>query len=174
MLRPSSPSRFVSIDVLEGFVPGTVGPTIAKIVESLTLPALQEFEMESEEYPHLPLPWAHTEFLGLSTCSAFHTHLHTLRLYHSVISKTQLLECLSELPALEQLAISDHQLVPPHGGAAEHLITDALLAALAQTSLVPRLRSFGCQSMLLFDDDVYLEFLLSRVQDEQPFPIEIY
>ncbi|KAJ7142910.1 hypothetical protein C8R44DRAFT_974394 [Mycena epipterygia] len=163
-----------SIDVQEGFVPATVGPTIAKIVECLTLPALQEFEIESEEYPHFPLPWAHAEFLGLSARSAFHTHLRTLRLYHSVISEPQLLECLSELPALEQLAISDHQLVPPYGGAAEHLITDTLLTALAQTSLVPRLRSFECQSMLLFDDAVYLEFLLSRVQDEQPFDIEIY
>ncbi|KAJ7491770.1 hypothetical protein B0H11DRAFT_2007797 [Mycena galericulata] len=177
-----SPISSLSLNVVDGFSRVNIGPTMARIIEGLTLPSLENLEIDSEEYPDLPLPWPHAQFLGLSTRSSFDTHLRCLKLYHSVITETELLECLETLPVLERLSVSDHQVVQdqPGGGTDQLLITDTLLAALTRTqhspTLVPHLRSFACQSLMKFDDNVYVDFVASRYQggDGQPFKGEIW
>ncbi|KAJ6605187.1 hypothetical protein DFH09DRAFT_1353740 [Mycena vulgaris] len=165
------------IEVRDGFSANDIGTTMAKILDSLTLPGLQELKINSEEYPSLSLPWAHTSFLALSSRSSFHAHLLSLQLYHSVITEPELLECLSDLPCLKYLAVSDHQLVAT-GGVEQLLITDALFKKLTATpdapSLVPRLQFFDFQSTLQFDDHVYLNFLLSRLHDGCTFTSDIF
>ncbi|KAJ7489106.1 hypothetical protein FB451DRAFT_1522380 [Mycena latifolia] len=145
--------------------PSNVGPTIAKIIGSLTLPALDKLSLFSTHSPALLVAWPHAEFLGLSIRSSFPTHLRALQLSHCIISEPELIECLSSLLSLESLAISDHELIP--------LITNSLLAQLTLApgtpSLVPQLRHFRCRSLLQFDDHVYLNFLLSRVQAGRTF-----
>ncbi|KAJ7434827.1 hypothetical protein B0H11DRAFT_2116223, partial [Mycena galericulata] len=172
----------------DGFSAGNVTRPMGEIIKSLTLPALQEFEMDAEGYPRLALPWPQNEFRALSSRSSFHTHLLCLKLYHSIITPEQLPECLANLPALEMLGISDHRLIAEGGGADQLLIIDTLLGELTWTSnsercLVPRLKSFNCQSLLQFDDTVYLNFVLSRLPtaradekngEKDPFEIGIW
>ncbi|KAJ7489101.1 hypothetical protein FB451DRAFT_682673 [Mycena latifolia] len=145
--------------------PSNVGPTIAKIIGSLTLPALDKLSLFSTHSPALLVAWPHAEFLGLSIRSSFPTHLRALQLSHCIITEPELIECLSSLLSLEHLSISDHEVLPP--------ITNSLLAQLTLTaatpSLVPQLRRFHCRSLLQFDDHVYLSFLLSRVQSGRSF-----
>ncbi|KAJ7778053.1 hypothetical protein DFH07DRAFT_936600 [Mycena maculata] len=120
-----------------------------------------------------PFEWPHKEFLALSARSSFHTHQQTLQLLFVVITDAELVECLSVLPLLRQLEIADH---PGRGYYPElHLISDTLLSSLTltrtanSTSLVPRLRSFTCLSFLEFDNDMYLNLVLSRLQDSGEF-----
>ncbi|KAJ7653030.1 hypothetical protein B0H17DRAFT_397401 [Mycena rosella] len=167
------------INVADSFSPANIGPTLAAIVDSLTLPALSELAMDSEEYPRLPLPWPHPQFLGLARRSSFDAHLLSLELYHSLITEVELLECLNALPALDRLGVSDHQL---GAGTTRHLITSTLFAALTSPGPTspppaPRLSAFQCRSLLQFDDTVFLSFLLSRVagktDDDGLFEIDI-
>ncbi|KAJ7115253.1 hypothetical protein C8R44DRAFT_880574 [Mycena epipterygia] len=167
----------LSIVVVKKFPHSNVGATIAKIVDSLTLPALQELKMDSEEYPSIPLLWPHSQFLALSVRSSFHTSLRSLQLSSLIITEAELLECLSGLPHLEHLTISDRQLVAK-GGANQLLITDSLLAHLTSAPhsppVIPQLCSFHCQTLLQFDDNVYLKFILSRLEDRSLFESEIW
>ncbi|KAJ7474013.1 hypothetical protein FB451DRAFT_1247628 [Mycena latifolia] len=164
----------LSLDVLTRFLPTDVGPMLAKIVESLTLPGLKELRFQGMEYPYLP--WPHTQFLALAARSSFDTHLQDLDLYHSVITETELIECLAALPSLERLAISDHQSVED-GGADQLLITDTLLThltpSLHSARPVPHLHSLRFQTLLQFDDTVLLNFLLLRLHDGRPFHSDI-
>ncbi|KAJ7141734.1 hypothetical protein C8R43DRAFT_587413 [Mycena crocata] len=157
------------------------------IFASLTLPHLHRLEFNSEEYPELLLPWPHAAILALSGRSAFDTHLQVLRLGEIVITEVELIECLSVLPALQELEISDHQVVPqgvgvdnPHpliGGVAHLLITDNLFAKLTKTPdsnsdspcLVPNLRCLDCISILRFDHNAFLDCLLSRMREGSRF-----
>ncbi|KAJ7763960.1 hypothetical protein DFH07DRAFT_916982 [Mycena maculata] len=145
------------------------------ILSALTLPHLQRLRFWvswtwSRAYP---FEWPHKEFLALSARSSFHTHLQTLQLLSVVITDAELVECLSILPLLRQLEIADH---PGRGYYPEmHLISDTLLSSLTltrtanSTTLVPRLRSLTCLSFLEFDDNVYLNLVLSRLQDSGEF-----
>ncbi|KAJ7779801.1 hypothetical protein B0H16DRAFT_1830175 [Mycena metata] len=161
----------------EGFTPTSVGQTVAKILECLTLPHLTLLQMVSEEHPDLPIPWPQPEFLALAGRSSFHSHLLRLHLWHVVITEAELLECLAALPSLERLTVSDH-LAVYNDGVEVQVVTDRLFAALtlaaptnsnpdadADTTppLAPRLTSFGCQTLLKFDDTVFSTFLLSRM-----------
>ncbi|KAJ6479501.1 hypothetical protein C8R47DRAFT_608140 [Mycena vitilis] len=168
-----------SVEFDHGFSPANVGPACAKLIDSLTLPGLDLLEIGSDQFPHptLPVPWPQAEFLALAARSEFHTHLKALHLWHVAVTEADLLACLAALPALERLAISDHQCGAED--ASEHLlVTDSLFAALTSKpdtpSLVPRLGSFGCQSLLKFDDNVYLDFLLSWVQPGEEFGMDIW
>ncbi|KAJ7473998.1 hypothetical protein FB451DRAFT_1558270 [Mycena latifolia] len=166
----------LSLDVLTRFSPTSVGPMLAKIVESLTLPGLKELRIECRKYPLLPLPWPHTQFLALAARSSFSTHLQNLELSHSIITEIELIECLSALASLERLAISDHLSVED-GGADQLLITDTLLTHLTRTPPsacpVPHLRVLCFQTLLQFDDTLFLNFLLSRLYNERPFNSQI-
>ncbi|KAJ7779838.1 hypothetical protein B0H16DRAFT_726827 [Mycena metata] len=152
----------------------SVGQTAAKTLACLALPHLTLLEIVSEEYPNLT--WPQPEFLALAARSSFHSHLLRLHLWHVVITEAELLECLAVRPSLEQLTISDH-LAEYNGGTEVQMVTERLFAALtlpaatdstpdadADTTppLVPRLTSFGCQTLLKFNDAVFLDFLLSR------------
>ncbi|KAJ6546756.1 hypothetical protein DFH09DRAFT_1506528 [Mycena vulgaris] len=119
----------LSIAVEDGFSPSNIGHTMSTILGSLTLPVLDTLVLISYEYPHLVLPWPHTQFLALGRRSSFHTHLQSLELSHADIDEAQLLECLSTLPCLECLGISDHQVIGALG-ADQLLITDSLLEGL--------------------------------------------
>ncbi|KAF7375348.1 hypothetical protein MSAN_00422000 [Mycena sanguinolenta] len=147
------------------------------ILNALTLPCLTLFELESCEYPRCPLLWPHHAFLTLCARSSFDSTLRTLEIYDVHITEAQLLECLSHLPSLERLAISDHQPVAPISaragvGADEVLVTDTLLVKLTRTadsdapSLVPCLSSLGCQTLMRFDDRVLLALAVSRISDD--------
>ncbi|KAJ6597562.1 hypothetical protein DFH09DRAFT_1132159 [Mycena vulgaris] len=153
------------VDVGIGFDAASIKNTLAKIADSLTLPALEHLIMNSQEYPRLVLPWPHSQFLGLAARSSFHVHLLSLDLHHSVITEAELLECLDALPSLEDLTIADHT--------DHHLITDSLFAALTRSPsacLTPHLRSLSCLSTLRFDDSVWLQFVLSRLTDDERDP----
>ncbi|KAJ7483624.1 hypothetical protein FB451DRAFT_109275 [Mycena latifolia] len=166
----------LSIDVADGFSLSNIGLTMAKIIDAMTLPTLTDFGMDSQEYPILPLPWPHNHFLALSARSSFPTHLRGLQLYHTIITEAELLECLYALPGLERLAISDHQ-TTTNGGVDQLLITDFLFAKLTAApdnlTPVPRLRFFGCLSLLQFDAHQYLKFLESRIA-VSPFESHVY
>ncbi|KAJ7491765.1 hypothetical protein B0H11DRAFT_2007768 [Mycena galericulata] len=151
------------------------------IFAALTLPILQELSFYSMRSVN-PFGWAHAEFCALSARSAFHDHLLTLRLTDVMIEETELLEILAALPLLQRLSIADHQVVEYEGqifGTTQHLhlITDTLLSALARSadtpSIVPHLRHLSCRSLLQFDDNLYLDFLLSRLQAARPFEAEL-
>ncbi|KAJ7474007.1 hypothetical protein FB451DRAFT_1466459 [Mycena latifolia] len=162
----------LSLVVVTGSSSTNVGSTLAKIVESLTLLGLKELGFKAVEYPQLPLPWLHTQFLALAARSSFDTHLQDLDLYHSIIPEAELIQCLGALPSLERLAISNHLSIEVGGG--DHLlITDTLLTHLTWTPHsacpVPHLRSLRFQTLLQFDNEVFLSFLLSRL----PFSNEI-
>ncbi|KAK6980520.1 F-box domain-containing protein [Favolaschia claudopus] len=141
---------------------------LATIITHLTLPNLERLEVESDNYPSVPVIWPHSEFLALSARSGFDAHLRELEIYEVQLTETQLLECLSELHALERLAISDHQLVDD-GGVDQLLITDGLFSKLSHTPgslcLVPRFSSLGCQTLLRFDDNAFLALAVSRLQE---------
>ncbi|KAJ7792844.1 hypothetical protein B0H14DRAFT_3561997, partial [Mycena olivaceomarginata] len=159
---------------------------IGEIFATLTLPQLHELALTAAIPWTIPLVWPRVEFLALSARSSFPTHLHVLELRNVVLTEPELIECLSTLPCLEQLAIADHTAgksdvssVSSDEDPVETLITDTLLAALTHprlsnsAPLVPRLSTFKCHSRLQFDDNVLLAFLLSRLQTGS-FRCEMY
>ncbi|KAJ7113341.1 hypothetical protein C8R43DRAFT_1039927 [Mycena crocata] len=158
------------VGVTHGYLAAHVEQALDAVLTSFTLPYLRKLLFTRSDYPRSLFPWRHAQFLTLARRSSFQTHLHTLDLYHVVITEEHLLESLDALPSLEQLSISD-QLVPGVG-MYHTLITDTLLAALADSALIPRLHSFFSQSLLKFDDNAYWNFVLSRVRElptEVPF-----
>ncbi|KAJ7101945.1 glycosyl transferase family 90-domain-containing protein [Mycena epipterygia] len=156
-------------EIFEEFSPDDARRPLESFIASLTLPCLTSLFLSAIDHPRISLPWPHSQFLSLSERSSFHAHLTKLYLYEVIITESELLQSLAALPALEWLTISDQLAVLPDG--TEHLlITDTLLVALTKTPqspcLIPRLRIFACQSMLKFDDNIYLKFSLSRLQGE--------
>ncbi|KAJ7827340.1 hypothetical protein B0H14DRAFT_2595340 [Mycena olivaceomarginata] len=135
------------------------GYVIGEIFAALTLPQLHELALTAATFWTIPLVWPRVEFLALSARSSFPTHLHVLELRNVVLTEPELIECLSTLPCLEQLAIADHTAgksdvssVSSDEDPVETLITDTLLAALTHprlsnpAPLVPRLSTFKCHS----------------------------
>ncbi|KAJ6492217.1 hypothetical protein C8R45DRAFT_192539 [Mycena sanguinolenta] len=130
--------------------------TLEEIFAALTLPALRKLSFMADRDP---LPWSHQEFISLSIRSSFHNHLHCLDLFRVHIRESELVDCLSTLPALQELSIADRFPKP--------LINDTFLTALTltpevSTCLVPHLRVLDCISDFRFDDNIYLAFLMSR------------
>ncbi|KAJ7131216.1 hypothetical protein C8R44DRAFT_871737 [Mycena epipterygia] len=108
------------------------------ILSILTLPRLRDLTCKAAKYPDRHLAWPHAQLLALATRSSFYTHLETL--------------------------LADH-ILPYY-----HLISDTLLAQLTRQPspapfLVPYLRALHLRSLLQFDDNVYLHFVLSRLHD---------
>ncbi|KAJ6503211.1 hypothetical protein C8R47DRAFT_1105202 [Mycena vitilis] len=168
-----------SIEFLDHFEHDHSQLMLGSIFANLTLPLLHVLELEAQEYPRYPIAWPHIEFLSICRRSSFDMHLRKLEIYDVVLTEVQLLECLSALPVLERLAISDHQ--PTAGGfdGDQLLITDALLAKLVRTpegtSLVPRLFSLGFQTVMKFDDHALLALIVSRLaaRDANGFRLEL-
>ncbi|KAJ6487310.1 hypothetical protein DFH09DRAFT_1377792 [Mycena vulgaris] len=156
---------------------------LSDIFTNLTLPHLRDLNFRSQEAPFSLIYWPHSAFMDLAARSSFHIHLHSLSLCDVVVTEAELVEALAVLPLLQCLEISDHQIRGDHG-ADQLLVTDSLFAELMLKSeppnsrLVPLLQSLLCQSLLQFDDHVYLNFLLSRRRpapsDLAPFVSRMY
>ncbi|KAJ7190270.1 hypothetical protein GGX14DRAFT_606120 [Mycena pura] len=140
-------------------------PNVTDILANLTLPCLETLRFRSNYYLS-PIPWPHAEFLALSSRSSFHTHLRSLKIDDFSIGAAELAECLSALPSLQWLAISDDR-----RDGVEPVIQNSLLSSLTQNpdvqALLPHLRHLVIRSRLQFDDNVFLSFLLSRVSHRQ-------
>ncbi|KAF7358751.1 F-box domain-containing protein [Mycena sanguinolenta] len=131
-----------------------------QIFAALTLPSLRDLSFTADGNS---LSWPHDQFIGLAIRSSFHDHLYRLDLSHFHIKPPELVECLSTLPALQELSIADRFPKP--------LITNGLLKALTRTPedstcLVPHLQVFECISHLRFDDNVFLSLLVSRCESD--------
>ncbi|KAJ7779336.1 hypothetical protein DFH07DRAFT_794726 [Mycena maculata] len=165
----SSDVSHLSIEVDGEFYRRHCQQALEGILVNLTLPHLQQLEFHSDEYPRFPLVWPHGHFHSLSLRSSFPAHLNSLSLSDVHITESQLLECLAALPALQRLEISDHVRVRGRGINLV-LITDTLLRALVWTptheppALSPRLNTFRIRSRFQFDAEMYLEFVLSRIE----------
>ncbi|KAJ7263115.1 hypothetical protein C8J57DRAFT_1334745 [Mycena rebaudengoi] len=175
---------FLAIQVDPSLSDGVTSELLGRILDSLTLPLLHGFELSSGRYPDQPVPWVHAPFLNLAQRASFHTHLKSLDISASTITEPELIECLSELPFLQQLTISDHRPIFSYRrdhGADLVLITDTLLRRLAWVSdpscLVPKLHHLRFPTRLEFDENVLLELILSRLTPGRtplgPFAVEI-
>ncbi|KAF8181128.1 hypothetical protein K438DRAFT_1187952 [Mycena galopus ATCC 62051] len=167
---PSVRSDLAALDIhVSDFSATTAREGLEMFLASLTLPSLTKLAfVVGAPYPHLPLPWPNTQFFALSERSCFHSHLNSLHLYDVTISEQELLHALDALPALKQLSISDHERLPGLDGTVDQvLVSDTVLAALTRAPnspcLVPDLIFFDCQSTLHFNDQAYLDCVLSRV-----------
>ncbi|KAK7038383.1 F-box domain-containing protein [Favolaschia claudopus] len=156
------------IQVSQLLVPAVAGRTLEHLLQSITLPRLETLVFwVTDGCPNPPLPWLEA-FNALAERSSFCYHLSTLQLIDVAMSDSQILDVLAALPALTTLGISDHPTLPKISGSVELLcITDTLLKALVHrpdsTDLVPKLTVFECESMLRFDDRVFLDFVSSRI-----------
>ncbi|KAJ7260308.1 hypothetical protein B0H12DRAFT_1181989 [Mycena haematopus] len=161
----SSDVGHLAIELVGEFFKHHCMQALGAMFADLTLPHLESLAFDSETYPRFPLQWPHLHFLALSKRSAFHTHLQSLCLFHVQITEAQLLQCLVALPALTTLAIADHERVGR--GVNLVLITDTLLSTLTRTPaaqcLIPHLHTLRLRSRLEFDDNVFYEFIMSRV-----------
>ncbi|KAJ7753741.1 hypothetical protein B0H16DRAFT_761934 [Mycena metata] len=140
----------------------TESPIVSELLGCFTLRRAHTLRFETEESP---LPWSHTAFLALCSRSSLHDTLRTLEIDNLTISGAQLLECLSALPRLEALSISDPNHYP--SSPEKFLITDPLLRGLTLEpdceDLVPHLHTFDCKSFMQFKASSYLDFIASRV-----------
>ncbi|KAF7333013.1 F-box domain-containing protein [Mycena venus] len=134
---------------------------LGQIFESLTLPYLQRLGLVPKDGIQSPPVWHQEIFLDFALRSSLHKYLTHLTL-HAQITDQELLECLSRLPLLEELNISERNIPLPHIP-----ITDTLLQGLTwrpdDIPLIPRLRSLHLSSRLRFTDNTYWELVVSRV-----------
>ncbi|KAJ7160504.1 hypothetical protein C8R43DRAFT_1233740 [Mycena crocata] len=153
------------IRFINDYYPGHCRQALREIFACLTLPMVKTLTLQTDDYPTLAIYWPHSQFLDLAARSSFGTHFVCLSLYHVLITEAELLACLSVLPALQKLQMSDHQVIA-EGTGYYHLLTDDLLRALTYDpdvhTLAPALCIFDVRSLLRFDDNVYLAFLRSR------------
>ncbi|KAJ7466362.1 hypothetical protein FB451DRAFT_1260722 [Mycena latifolia] len=140
-------------------------PDVTDILANLTLPCLENLTFRSDYLS--PLPWPHADFLTLSSRSSFYPHLRSLNISDFSIGAAELAECLSALPLVQRLEISDD-----HRDGVEPIIKDSLLSSLTRQpdlqALLPHLRHLVFRrSRLQFDDNLFLSFLLSRVSHQR-------
>ncbi|KAJ6592858.1 hypothetical protein B0H19DRAFT_1365170 [Mycena capillaripes] len=133
---------------------------LGAILGCLTLPALNTLELMAKlDVP--PLAWHQAHFLAFASRSSLRANLTALEITRTTIDDDELISCLSVLPLLEQLIVTDCEEIP------HALVTDSLLRRLAWTAdlscLVPRLSFLCITSLLSFSDDVYWDFVLSRL-----------
>ncbi|KAF7358726.1 F-box domain-containing protein [Mycena sanguinolenta] len=138
------------------FRPTRCFQTLEEIFAALTLPALRELSFMADRDP---LPWPHEQFMSFSIRSSFHHHLHCLDLFRVHITESELVDCLSTLPALQELSIADRF---PRPLVSDTFLTTLTLTPERSTCLVPHLRVLDCISDFRFDDNIYLAFLMSR------------
>ncbi|KAJ7657208.1 hypothetical protein DFH06DRAFT_459200 [Mycena polygramma] len=172
----------LSMDICDCFEREDSTSALDSVFASLTLPHLRTLTFSSVETPCFLIPWTHSSFLALAARSSFSTHLESLCLCDVVVTEAELLGALAVLPSLQHLEISDHRIIE-EDGADQLLVTDSLFSALTlkftpdAPSLVPLLQSILCQSILQFDDHVYLEFVLFRLRNASnvgPFESRMY
>ncbi|KAJ7611970.1 hypothetical protein DFH06DRAFT_1371570 [Mycena polygramma] len=116
-----------------------------------------------------PLFWPQSAARALFRRSFSHRTLQSLCLRDVVITASELLECLAELPSLDYLFISDHP-TAVGGTRPRHLITTDLLRKLSPSEicpdpddcLVPNLRIIELRTLGWFTDDAFLDFVGPR------------
>ncbi|KAJ7059690.1 hypothetical protein C8F01DRAFT_1232097 [Mycena amicta] len=142
--------------------------TLTAVLSALTLPNLHTLSLQSEHADRFPLVWAHSAFVALCQRSALGDHLRELDLSDVHIAEGTLRQCLSLLPALTHLAISDHERIRGRGVNLD-LISDTLLGALMEHDepmamvLVPHLEQLSLRSRHAFTDAKLLDMIRSRV-----------
>ncbi|KAJ6469405.1 hypothetical protein C8R45DRAFT_1078726 [Mycena sanguinolenta] len=117
-----------------------------------------------------PFLWSQPAFVAFSARSSLHATLRSLEISDVMISAGQLLECLSSLPRLESLSISDpcptsYDYIEDYGynrALAMFPVDDTLLRGLTYSRLVPQLHSFACKTFMQFEESNYLDFVSSR------------
>jgi hypothetical protein len=141
---------------------GLAGRVLAEIFDNLTLHAQALSILSTSKNL---LQWPHPQSLAFFARSSATQRLTVFEIPSVVIMEEALVECLDELLALEQLAVSDH--LRKRDGR-HHLITNSLLRRLNWTAdatcLVPRLHSLTCLTFLDFDESVFLDFVRSRLE----------
>ncbi|KAJ7761263.1 hypothetical protein DFH07DRAFT_815851 [Mycena maculata] len=147
-------------------------PDVTDILANLTLPCLEILTFRSCYFT--PLPWPHADFLALSSRSSFYTHLRSLNISDFSIGAVELAECLSALPAVQRLEISDD-----HRDGVEPIIKNSLLSSLTRQpelqTLLPHLRHLVFRrSRLQFDDNLFFNFLISRVSHRQDDSVSVF
>ncbi|KAJ6562839.1 hypothetical protein DFH09DRAFT_1315904 [Mycena vulgaris] len=174
----TSDLRVLTIVAIPDFNIDRATEVMSHMMARLTLPSLSTFRFQ--RYQPVPLPWPHLAFSSLCRRSSFSSHLSCLSLHHVLITEAELVQTISRLPLLRQLQLCDHKETNYHG-ADLILITDSLLRRLTwspdPTCLVPDLNSFECHTLLQFDDVVYRDFILSRLDpgrnEERAFTVNL-
>ncbi|KAJ7218182.1 hypothetical protein C8J57DRAFT_1732271 [Mycena rebaudengoi] len=167
-----------------------------QIIQSLTLPHARElsFVSRSSSPPHL---WHQGYFENFAARSLLKDRLKVLELKCLAITDVDLLQCVSELPLLQRLSLSDspRQLYSTslpllqrlslsdsprqlYSSSSDRiLLTDNLFCQLTlrpNTALIPDLQSFSMISLFQFRAQAYLDFVRSRlVPGRAPFAANI-
>jgi len=97
-------------DLTFGFYPDShvdeESPTVVEFLGCITLRCARALHLEAD-CTRYPAHWSHNAFLAFSERSSLHDTLRTLEISNLAISASQLLQCLSGLPRLEKLSVSD-------------------------------------------------------------------
>ncbi|KAK7031747.1 F-box domain-containing protein [Favolaschia claudopus] len=142
---------------------------INDVLKRLTLPSLTCLEFVVWQYNDMPpLLWDQPAFHEFCVRSNSHQTLTTLYIQHVALTPEQLYATLADLDALTSLVIADHPAKQTAQCESPEciLVTDEVLRKLSAgnpTGLIPNLSSFGCLSLVHFDEAVYLEFVRSYV-----------
>ncbi|KAJ7889750.1 hypothetical protein B0H13DRAFT_2666113 [Mycena leptocephala] len=173
-----SNTRSLELSVTETYDPDHFRQAFGEILGALTFPFLEQLSLRAVGIH--ALLWPRHHFLACASRSSFHHTLTKLMFENIIISEDELVECLSDMPALLDLFLYD---VPAMATDEEDhiLVTDSLLRRLTWTSdpdcLTPYLSTLHLGSLFTFDHEVLLEFVTSRVvpgrADDNPFGIEL-
>ncbi|KAJ7286795.1 hypothetical protein C8J57DRAFT_1495289 [Mycena rebaudengoi] len=139
---------------------------------AVTLPNVSTVYLNTQS----PCLLGHDVLHDLAERSSFNSSLIVLQLSRVAILPEVLLQLLSGLPRLRELYICDLPASGPENPE-RVIITDLLFLSLTSIPdtqpLVPDLRVLNLTSLLRFRDDIFLDFVTSRVfpcrGDEMPF-----
>ncbi|KAJ7025508.1 hypothetical protein C8F04DRAFT_1128229 [Mycena alexandri] len=137
------------------------------ILRALTLPQLRHLRLESLHRRGRRLAlWPQEQFSMFASQSSCRETLQELLLIGVIITEDDLLACLSSLPTLKSLRLTD---IPASATveAEELTITNGLLQNLTWVPradcITPRLAHIALDSLLGFSDDIMLNFVESRL-----------
>ncbi|KAJ7767776.1 hypothetical protein B0H16DRAFT_1520716 [Mycena metata] len=173
-----------SLVVSDSKDPGPSRRALGAVMAALTFPNLQGITLTGGLDT---LFWTQAHFHAFASRSSCGSTLLRLELHNMVLTEQELVDTLSELPALRCLFVQDVGHSSHFDGGmplrAPHiLITDGLLRRLTWTAdsscLVPKLTELQFVSFMSFSDSVFLEFTLSRAvpgrgEDSSLFSLEV-
>ncbi|KAF7363196.1 hypothetical protein MVEN_00672200 [Mycena venus] len=144
--------------------------TVCRVLDTLTFPSLQSFSFWARTATGVAPVLPSQHFMTFADRSSFHIHLTRLQIC-AIITDKELLRCLSVLPQLRDLTVSDCTSPEEHT-----VITDALLQGLMDDTslLVPRLNFLHLTSLLGFADSIYVDLLLTRAHGIAYFKAELW
>ncbi|KAJ7902271.1 hypothetical protein B0H13DRAFT_2335699 [Mycena leptocephala] len=152
----SSNVGHLAIELLGEFFRNQCKQALGSIFAGLTLPRLEGLTFDSEKYP--PFRLSRPPPIAMLVPCAYNGGAASL---------------LPALPARIDDPRNCRPRAHPRAWSNLELITDTLLVALTKTSnarcLIPRLDTLSLRSRLQFDDSVYLDLVLSRLQPERKF-----